>query len=509
VRGPPAGQGADPNARCILALWDKFIQSGSDNEKKAHELWVRAQKYFEGKLYNRALKDLSDAITLNPAFAGEAMELMNVFSAQGNDEQALSVGLALLKVENQNPELMNRLANTLRKLGSFSRAKKLYTMAIKLDPQHKEYKYNLAACSFGITAADGELVRQTRAVEAYAEPRRYGFQGARQEFYPIPNQVLEDPKAARGKKKEPEEEAPPEPEMDEETRTQMIELMVKQLKEDISASQGAWEDEYNLGLFYDLVGYGELAIQHLTKAHGMVAEEHPEPGNNLGVAVMAHKNDLVEAETILLKNLSRFKFDRTTVLNLAVLYRKQPAKAFQTLKYYVYLGDLLAKSMGEFTTDKVEQHAQELFQRRKYMEAVPIFENLAKEKQEEYWYEKLAVMFFNQKREDQYIKALKDLLRIAPENEDAAKKVSGAAQTYEDQARERIAKGNKRMAIQLLEKAVKIEDSAERWVQLAQLYEEEGEEILMDNAIRKWKQLSGQEVEAAQPEAAEATEATT
>jgi tetratricopeptide (TPR) repeat protein len=488
--------------RCTLALWDRFIQSGNENEKRAQELWERAQKYFEGKLYNRALKDLSDAITLNPGLAREAMELMNVFSAQGSDEQALSVGLALLKVENQNPELMNRLANTLRKLGSFSRAKKLYTMAIKLDPHNKEYKYNLAACSFAITASDGELVRQTRAVEAYTEPRRYGFQGTRQDFYPIPNQVLEDEKS-RGKKKEAEEpEQGADTEMDEESRAQMVELMVKQLKEDISASQGAWEDEYNLGLFYDLVGYGELAIQHLTRAHEL-AEDHPEPGNNLGVAVLAHKQDLTQAETILLKNLSRHKFDRTTVLNLAVLYRQQPGKGFQTLKYYVYLGDLLAKSLGEFDTGKMEQHAQDLFQRRKYLEAVPIFENLAREKQEEYWYEKLAVMFFNQKKEDLYIKALKDLLRIAPENDDAAKKVSSAAQTYEDQAHERIAKGNKRMAIQLLEKAVKIEESAERWVELAQLYEDEGEEILMDNAIRKWKQLSGQDAEQAQPTAAE------
>jgi tetratricopeptide (TPR) repeat protein len=479
-----------------LALWDRFIQSGNENEKRAKELWERALRYFDGKLYNRALKDLTDAITLDPGYATEAMELMHTFSSSGSDEQALSVGLALLKVENQNPELMNRLGNSLRKLGSFSRAKKLYTMAIKLSPQNKEYKYNLAACSFGITATDAELVRQSRAVEAYTQPRRYGFLGTRQEFYPIPNQAIEDEKA-KGKKKEEPPAAEPAAELDEESRTQMIDLMVKQLKEDLSASQGAWQDEYNLGLFYDLVGYGELAIQHLTKAREL-AEDHPEPGNNLGVAIMTQQGNLDQAETALLQNLSRHKFDRTTVLNLAVLYRQQ-GKGFQTLKYYVYLGDLLAKSLGDFTTDKVEQHAQELFQRRKYLEAIPYFENLAKEKRDAFWYEKLAVMFFNQKKEDLYIKALKDLLRIAPDNADAAKKVSAAAQTYEDQARERTAKGSKRQAMQLLEKAVRIEETAERWVQLAQIYEEEGEEILMDNAIKKWKQLSGEMEQAQAP----------
>lgn len=497
---PAAPFAKHPDAEAAVALWDKFLPSGSDQDKKAQELWARALKYFEGKLYNRALKDLSDAITLQPGYANDALELMQSFSMQGNDEQALSVGLALLKVEKENAELMNKLGNTLRKLGSFARAKKLYTMCIKLKPQSKEYKYNLAACSFGITAADGELVRQTKQVEAYTDPRRYEFLGTQEEFYPVPNQTLNDDKS----KGPVEEEGDEAVEMDEESRAQMIDLMVKQLKENISASQGAWEDEFNLGLFYDLVGLGELAIQHLGKAAELAPEE-PAPANNLGVALVVHKENLEQAETVLLRNLSTNKFDRTTVLNLGVLYRKQ-GKAFQTLKYYVYLGDLLAKSLGEFNTEKVEQFAQELFQRRKYLEAIPVFENLGKEKQEEFWFEKLAVMYYNQKKEDQYLKALKDLLQINPENEESAGKISAAAKGYEDQAREKITRGNKRHAISLLEKAVKIEESAERWVELAQLYEDEGEEILAGNALKKWKQISGAEEEAedAQP-TAEAT----
>ncbi len=475
-----------------MALWDKLLQPGGDQRKNAQELWVRAQKYFDGKLYNRALKDLSDAIDLEPSFAKQAMELMHTFSSSGNDEQALSVGLALLKAEKENHELMNSLGNVLRKLSSFSRAKKLYTMAIKLNPKSLEYKYNLAACTFGIAVSDSTLVRQTKAIEAYTEPRRFEFIGDREEFHPIPNQVLgEDGKVTSDSPEEEGEEG--EGEQDEESRAQMVELMVKQLKEDVSASQGAWQDEFNLGLFYDLVGLGELAVQHLEKATELAPEE-PAPRNNLGVANIVHKGDLEKGETILLQNLAKNKFDRTTVLNLAVLYKKQK-KAFQTLKYYVYLGDLLAKSLGHFDTERMEEYAQELFSRRKYLEAVPVFQNLAKEKQEEFWYEKLAVMFYNQKKEPEYIQALKDLLRLAPDDADASGKISAAAQNYEDQAHEKIQRGNKRQAIMLLENAVKIEENAERWVELAQLYQEDGEEILYDNAIKKWKKLSGQEEE--------------
>jgi len=478
-----------------LALWDKFTGSGDSDAKRAAELWARANKYFEGKLYNRALKDLSDALTLQPGYATEALELMQVFSMQGNDEQALSVGLALLKVDNKNAELMNKLGNTLRKLGSFAKAKKLHTMALKIDPKMRNAKYNLAACSFKIATADGELLRVAKAAEQLTEPHRYEFMGERIDFHPIPNQQLD----AEGKLVEPEEEEEEmdegeegveKPEVDEEEQAQLVALQAKQLQEDISASQGGWQEEFNLGLFYDLMDMPDMAIEHLQKAM-VAAPEEPAPLNNLAVVYMHHKEDYAKAEGMLLEGLTKFTYDRPIILNLAVLYRKLN-KGFQTLKYYVYLGDLLSKSLYEFDTEHVEEHAKDLFQRRKYVEAIPVFQHLAKELRETFWYEKLSVMYFNQKREAEYIRALKDLLELDPENEDAKQRVQAAAQDYEDKAKNASTQGNKRQALGLLEKAVKIEETASRLVELAQLYEDEGEEILAQNTIKRWKKMSGQ-----------------
>ena len=210
---------------------------------------------------------------------------------------------------------------------------------------------------------------------------------------------------------------------------------------------------------------------------------------------------------MLLDNLRNHKFDRTTVLNLAVL-NKRNAKAFQTLKNYVYLGDLLARSMGEFELDKVEAHGKDLFERRKYVEAVPIFENLSKESPQEFWLDKLAVMYLNQKKEDQYIGALKRVLKMNPERDDAQKKISETALGYEKEAHERLQKGSKPIAIQNLLKSVHIEETPERWAEIAQLYEDIGEEIMADNAVRRWKELTakaqGQPPPPDQPEGAAA-----
>jgi hypothetical protein len=81
------------------------------------------------------------------------------------------------------------------------------------------------------------------------------------------------------------------------------------------------------------------------------------------------------------------------------------------------------------------------------------------------------------------------------------------AQDYEKQAREKGEKGSRHQAISLMVKAVKIEETPERWVELAQWYEEEGEEILASNAIKRWKQLTAPKEAPADPPAQAASEA--
>jgi tetratricopeptide (TPR) repeat protein len=422
------------------------------------------------------------------------MDLMQTFSSQGNEEMALSVGFALLKMDPKNYELMNKLGNSLRNTGSFAKAKKLYTYTLKINPQYPEAKYNLAACSFRITTADSLLVSQTRKVESYTQPRRYEFQGSRAGFLPVPNQSLEEEPVKKDGEGEGQEE-----ELSEEALHQRLEGFIQQLKSDVEASGGSWESLFNLGLLYDLNKLGDLASQNYRQA----AEKDPAnrmSANNLGVALMEHTGDLKETEGVLLKNLENHPFDRTTVLNLALLYRKA-GKQFQTFKYFVYLGDLLAKSLGEFETEAVEEHAKELFTRRKYLEAVPVFENLAHEKQAEFWLEKLVVMYLNQKKEDKYLSTYKRLLRLNPQHEEAQGKLTEYAANYESESRELLEKGNRHRAIEAMLKAVQIEETPERWVELAQLYQDDGEEILAENALRRWKKLTGADQEKKQASA--------
>jgi hypothetical protein len=384
----------------------------------------------------------------------------------------------------QNFELMNRLGNVLRRMNSFGRASKLYTQALKISPHYNEAKYNLAACSVAVVTADSELVRQTRAVEAYVKPRRYDFVGTRTEFHPLGNQSLAEDKKGHKPVKKEEPEAKPSPEEIE----QRNQLLVAELTRDLDGAPGTWEAEYNLGLINDLIGRGEQAIAHLRAALA-IAPDNLKVVNNLAVALAEHKNDLTESENLLLESLQKNKFDRTTVLNLAVI-NKRGNKAFQTLKWYVCLGDLLAKSLGEFDLDKVIVHAKDLFERRKYIEAIPVFENLSREKPEEFWLDKLAVMYLNQKREDLYIGALRRVLKLNPDRDDAHKKITETAAAYEKEAHERLQKGSKPIAVNLLLKAVHVEETPERWAEIAQIYEELGEEIMADNAMKRWKELS-------------------
>ncbi|MCZ6558218.1 MAG: hypothetical protein O7A69_10645 [SAR324 cluster bacterium] len=483
-----------------MAIWDRFISSKDSDEKKAKESWDRAIKYFDGGLNNRALKDLGDALTLNPGYGPEAMELMQTFSSQGNEEMALSVGYALLKLDPKNFELMNQLGNSLRNSNSFSKAKKLYTYALKINSNYTEAKYNLAASTFRITTNDAALISQTRKVEVLQEFRRYVFQGNRADFFPVPNEELGEDTSAT-KKKEGEED---EEELTDEARQQLLDGFIQQLKGDVESMGENWESLFNLALMYDLNDMGTLAIQYYNKA----LEKDPENRmvtSNLAVALAVHEDKIGEAEALLLKNLTQHRFDRTTVLDLALIYRKT-GKQFQTLKFFTYIGDLLAKSMGKFETDKVEAHAREMFEKRKYYDAIPVFENLANEKQEDYWYEKLTVMYLNQKNEEKYLQTFKRLLKINPEHKEAQEKLTEYAGNYDAESKEKLGKGSVRYAIELMLKAVKIEETPERWMDLAQMYQDDGEEILAENALKRWKQLTSAAGEGAgEPEQASAS----
>ncbi len=396
-----------------MAFWDKLISTDDRDKKDAQVHWDSAIRYFEGKLNNRALKDLQVALTLNPEYGPEARELMQAFSSQGNEEMALSVGFALLKMDPKNHELMNQLGNSLRNTNSFPKAKKLFTYALKINPQYREAKYNLAACSFKIATADSTLVGQTQQVEAYVQPRRFEFQGSREGFRPVPNQSLKEDPAKGGE----DQDGQGEEELSEEARQQRLEGFIQGLKSDVESTGGNWESLFNLGLLYDINQLGELAVQNYRQA----LEKDPQnrvPGNNLGVALMEHTGNLKEAEGVLLENLGTHPFDRTTVLNLALLYRKGN-KQFQTFKYFVYLGDLLAKSLGEFETGAMEEHAKDLFTRRKYLEAVPVFENLATERQEKSWIENLNVYCVDQKKEDKDMPTFRRLNKLNPQHSES------------------------------------------------------------------------------------------
>ena len=283
-------------------MFSKILGSGDAQRlKEAKAFWTQAEKYFEGKLYNRALKATQDAITLAPEeYFQEAMDIMQVFSSQGNDEQAVSIGLALLKFDAKNYELMNKLGNALRNLKSFARAKKLYTVSLKLKPDFAEARYNLAACSFDITAADNTLMIQTRKVEAYNQFRRADFRGNRAGCFPLENQELEDDSKDAGKSKKKSEKGEASEEENEEVRLAEIQKITNQLKADLEKDPESWEAEFNLGLMYDLSDLVELSSQHYKKAMAL-APNQIEPATNLAVSLASHEEQLDQAESILLE----------------------------------------------------------------------------------------------------------------------------------------------------------------------------------------------------------------
>ena len=160
------------------------------------------------------------------------------------------------------------------------------------------------------------------------------------------------------------------------------------------------------------------------------------------------------------------------------------------MKFYVYLGDLMEKSLGDFDLLKATEYAKDLLARRKYLEAIPFFETLSKELEEDFWFENLASMYHSLKREDEQIATLKAHVRVNPKSLSSKNQLRELATGYDTAAANLLTEGRKPQAIEQLVKAVKIQESPERWVQLSELYQDMDEENLANRALKRWKALT-------------------
>ena len=325
--------------------------------------WSKALVNFSKKLYNRAMLNIREAIHQDPAYLEEArMQLSNYFRT-GQPEKAIAVGLAIMEFDPKNFRLMNEIGNAYRKRAEYKKAMQMYQGALKVNPKFEFARYNMAACFFKVPTMDENLVRQTRLLEQFVLFRRTSYQRTYEDSIPhVKNQEMPS-----RYKQDTTIEVP-------ETDVEAAEMWIVHFEEQAKKHPDSWQHQFDLGVLYDAARFGELALQYYHKAE-MLNPQDKWIETNLGIAYVEYKEDFEKAKYYFLGILKKEPYDRTTILNMAILYRRQN-KSFTMLKYYTYVGELLTKSHGLFQLDDMIRTADECYEQGERDKAIDLYQAL-------------------------------------------------------------------------------------------------------------------------------------
>ena len=141
-----------------MKILNKFFSKDYPN-KELNAILERGKSLLEKNFYEWAAVEFNKALELEPKLAAETVtKLFQEMQGGGNLDGIISLGVNVLKTDPKNIELANLLGNTYRKKHDWNRAKNMYKLCLKHDPNFKNASYNLAAANAKIKIADSNAV---------------------------------------------------------------------------------------------------------------------------------------------------------------------------------------------------------------------------------------------------------------------------------------------------------------------------------------------------------------
>lgn len=447
-----------------------------EDSDKAKSQWDTALRNFSKKLYNRAMLNLREAIQLDHAYLEESHKQLDNYFRSGQAEKAVAVGLAIIGFEPKNFKLMNQIGNAYRRIGHYKKAMQVYQRALKINPKFLNARYNMAACHFKVSAIDEALIHQTKLVEKFNVYRRYSYRLHYSDTIPqFKNQEL--PKSHTLNQDFPVQE----------TDTEGAELWIAQFEERAKAHANSWEHQFDLAILYDIARFGELALRQ----YELTAKLSPQNKiieTNWGSAISDYQQNHEQAKELFLGILKRERCDRTTILNLAILYRHMK-KPFSMLKYFSYLGELLTKSHGLFSIREMIQLADECYQSGERDKAIDLYEALLIEKDNADWLYRIGILYKQKRKLKSAITYWQKAIVLAPKHSLSHQALQDYVGQMMDEAQQLIDDNFLTDAASILELAASIYPQIETCEMLADIYDELGETQLADQFALQAKKL--------------------
>jgi len=399
--------------------------------QQVEEHIAEGMKLLSEKFYNGAMIEFDKAMVLAPedVYPRLVSELETAASS-GELQSALAIGLNLIKENNKDYKLANKLGNYARELKDYKQADGLYKTALKVDKKFETAFYNLAASNARVDVYDDAVKSSLSVFDDVVG-------------YILPDYITDNPKFI-----ETMEETLAEQKEDKvnlkveeltETRTQKLEtnnaveaseiaMEIKKLKdnknkvlpEDVveefqklieTDPENAKQHKFNIALYALNKNKPDLATKFLNS----LSLTDFDTIDLLQAIALAEKGKLEEAAGKIVHLLGQNEFNRYCNVNLGLIYRKA-RKRFLSTKYLIKTASLLDKSNGIYSMKDLIKLANQLYQDGNLKKSLNFFLIAASEIPDvDIWF-KIGSIYVEQKKYDEAVEAFRSLSKLDPDS---------------------------------------------------------------------------------------------
>jgi len=455
------------------------------------------------KFYNGAMIEFDKAMELDPdAVYPRLVEELSTAAAGGELESALSIGLNLIKKNNQDFELANKLGNYARELKDYRQANNLYKTALKIKKNYDLAFYNYAASKAKVDIFDEAVksaISQFDNVDRYVMPEYIGEENLVEQYTERTNENQQ----IRYKEKLDELTVERDRLVEEggTIEAQGLDLKIKNLKE--NANKLNFEDiaqefhkdaaddpenekthKFNLALYAIQSGKADIALETLD---GLTNKDFDTVELLRAIAV-EQKGHLDKAIGKLSQLLGQNEYNRYYNVNIGLMYRRQ-RKSFIATKYLIKTAALLDKSGGIYSMKVLLHEADAAYEQGKLKKALNYYQIAASEVPTADIWQKIGTIFVERKKYDEAVEAFREMSKINPDSHVADSKLREIHDYYLDRGETLFTDAKYKPAVDYFHKALGVLRIPETVKRTAETYKQlnnpEREQEFMD----EWQEL--------------------
>jgi tetratricopeptide (TPR) repeat protein len=521
-----------------MKILDKFF-SKDDPNKELNSILERGKSLLEKNFYEWAAVEFNKALELDPKLATETVtKLFQEMQSGGNPDGIISLGVNVLKTDPKNIELANLLGNTYRKKHDWNRAKNMYNLCLKHDPDFKNASYNLAAANAKMEIADANAVSAIGEFEKLTDFVLPDIQEGllnlveMQQHFTIDkgevndlqtadvkkenefeeeskestenkkelNEVKEDAKKSAAKNVEEEAktgEAAKNKADEEEIQAERNSIDSEQTWNYIISNLEAESEEENKACFalgiYCLQTMDGIIAKNVFKRLLMREKENVDLRCFLVLASSIEgdiDNAIKTFQSILIRNPNH----RYSNVNLGILYKRKGMILQSRVNFFTTF-KLLERSQSNYNIDVCLQDADNHFEGNRTKKALEIYETLVPEITSQELLLRIAKLNVDNKSWDEAFEIYRRVLRINRQNKEAREGIKSVHTAYLVAAENYLKKKDPKNAVVLIDKALSIAVSKNllhKAINLNNLLKNENRAIQLEEMLKSYTNKEGQ-----------------